>query len=412
MGVIHVQSTFDPVEDLIPHYGWLYDYCLFTRDLEACPRFKFFTACAIMGALLSNKVWLQRGEEGLLPKLFPNIWVILLAPPGRGHKTSTINMGVNCLTQAAPEVRIIADKVTPESLVKALSSTQFMNEGMIRVGMGPSDATGLIKAPELSVFFGRQQYNTGLVSLVTDLYDYREEWTSETIMRGKNVLKNVCISILGGSTPTWLQKMLPEDAFTGGFMSRFVMCEMPAAYFKRKAFPKRSDKGGGWDHLVEGLRGMLSFGGKIEWSKEVSETYREYYENLLPSGDVQRDAYQEREAEQILKVTMLLTLSQGGMTLKLDHYDLAQKIMTTLMTETEPRIEHLTTHPRMQLVQDIQELLKQFGAMKESEILKRVYRGLSYGEGQFKEAIRILKISLVIETEGPWADPVYRMKKL
>ncbi len=411
MGVIHVQSTFDPVEDLIPASGWLHDYYVFTRDLEACPRFKFFTACCIMGALLSNKVWIQRGEEGLLPKLFPNVWVILLAPPGRGHKTSTINMGVNCLLQAAPEVRIIADKVTPESLVRALSSPQnIQSDGMVRIGMGPSDATGLIKAPELSVFFGKQQYNTGLVSLVTDLYDYREEWTSETIMRGRNVLKNVCISILGGSTPTWLQKMLPEDAFTGGFMSRFVICEMPAAYLKRKAFPERSDKGGGWTHIVDELREMLALQGRIEWSKGASTAYQEYYENLLPSGDVQRDAYQEREAEQILKVSMLLALSKGRMTLEAEDFELSHKIMVTLMTETEPRIEHLTTHPRMQLVQDIQELLKQFGGMRESEILKRVYRGLSMGEMQFHEAIKILKISQVIETSGG-LDPTYKMRK-
>lgn len=405
--LIHVQNTHDVVESFIPTEGWLAEYCNFSKSLEACPRFRFFTACCILGTLINNKVWLQRGDAGLLPKLFPNVWVILLAPPGRGHKTSTINMGVNCLIQAAPEIRILADKLTPESLVRALSAPE---EGAGRIRIGVSDATGLIKAPELSVFFGKQQYNTGLVSLITDLYDFREEWSSETIMRGKNVLRNICISILGGSTPTWLQKMLPEDAFTGGFMSRFVLCEMPATYFKRKAYPKRSDTGGNWEQLVDGLRRFLSLHGEMSWSPEVHAAYETYYENLLPSGDIQRDAYQEREAEQILRVTMLLALSERSMTLELSHFTRAKQIIDSLMVETTPRIDHLTTHPRMQLVADIQELLKQFGSMKESEIMKRVYKGLSLGELQFRDTIKILKISGMVEQEG-FKDPVYSLVK-
>ena len=162
--------------------------------------------------------------------------------------------------------------------------------------------------------------------------------------------------------------------------------------------------------MVSSLREMLALQGEIAWSKESAETYRKYYENLLPSGDTQKDAYQEREAEQILKVAMLLSLSDGRMTLREEDFQLAKKIMVTLMTETEPRIEHLTTHPRMQLCQDIQDLLKQFGGMKQSDLIKRVYRGLSLGENQFHEAIRILKIGRVIEQEG-FDNPVYRMKK-
>jgi len=315
-------------------------------------------------------------------------------------------MGVTCLTQAAQEVRILADKLTPESLVKALSAPAG-EAGKIRIG--PSDATGLIKAPELSVFFGKQQYNTGLVSLITDLYDYREEWVSETIMRGRSVLKNNCISILGGSTPTWLQKMLPEDAFTGGFMSRFVLCEMPATYFKRVAFPQRVS-GDEWDTIVGKLRRFLAMHGEMKWAPQAYEAYKVYYEGLLPSGDIQRDAYQEREAEQILRVSMLLALSEDKMMLELRHFQRAKVLIDTLMTETQPRIDHLSTHPRMQLVQELQDLLKQFGEMKESDMMKRVYRGLSLGELQFREAIRILKISDVIEQDG-FKDPVYRMKK-
>ena len=138
-------NEHDDVEEHLPKKGWLGLWMKFTGNLEICPRFRFFSACSAVGAAVNNKVWIQRGDEGLLPKLFPNPWVMLLAPPGRGHKTTAINMAVNCLTEACDDVRILADKLTPEYLVKALSSPSTPKE-MIRIG--PRDATGLIKASE------------------------------------------------------------------------------------------------------------------------------------------------------------------------------------------------------------------------------------------------------------------------
>jgi hypothetical protein len=389
------EQSADRLDEYIPESGWLYDYIHFTSTLEACTRFRFFSACVVLGAAVNNQVWISRGDPNLLPKLFPNPWVLLLAPPGRGHKTSTINMAVNCLYQASPEVRLIADKLTPESLVKSLSIPS--TKEIIRIG--PRDATGLIKAPELSVFFGKQQYNTGLVSLITDLYDYREEWTSETIMRGKNILRNNCLSIIGGSTPAWLQRMLPEDAFTGGFMSRFIIVEMPPEYFKRKPFPK----GVGdveWSQLVQGLRKLCRTQGEFEWSKGSVKAYEEFYCNLKPTGDPQRDAYQEREAEQVIKIAMLLALSEETLILKKKHMDGAAALLKCLLLETEPRIERLSTHPRMVLVQEIQDLLRARGGLTRRELLHHLYRGLSYGEQQFTEAMRVLSQAGVMDGKG------------
>jgi hypothetical protein len=388
-----VFNSEDRIEAILPHSGWLGDYLRFTEGLEACPRFRFFTACCTLGAAINNRVYIYRGDEELLPKLFPNLWIILLAPPGRGHKTSTINMAVNCLQAARPDVRMIADKITPESLVQALSAPVTDKE-ILRIG--PRDATGLIKAPELSVFFGKQQYNTGLVSLITDLYDYREEWSSETIMRGKNVLKHICISIMGGSTPDWLQKMLPEDAFTGGFMSRFVICEMPPNYLKRIAYPIKLE-GRAWDKVVEHLSYLSDQEGEMGWTPDCAQYYKEYYEGMIPTGEVQKDAYREREPEQILRLSMLLALSEKRMHIEKADFLKSQEIFTTLMSETDPRIERLTTNPRMSLTQDIQCLLKQFGSLSEEELMQKTYRSLTLGEGQFFEALRVLKMAKVIE---------------
>lgn len=401
------KKLLDPVQPYLPKKGWLGDYLRFSDGLEACPRFRFFSACCVMGAAINNKVWLQRGDEGLVPKLFANPWIVLLAPPGRGHKTSTINMGVNCLTQAYEDVRILADKITPEAIVNALSMPQHPKE-MIRIG--PRDATGLIKAPELSVFFGRQQYNIGLVSLITDLYDYREIWQSETVGRGKNTLKNNCISILGGSTPQWLQQMLPQDAFTGGFMSRFIIVEMPPNYYKRVPFPKKP-KESLWKDLVKKFAEFKSLKGKMEWGSGSKEMYGPYYMGFTPTGDPQLDAYKGRETEQVLKIAMLLDLSNEGFELTGESLLKAKDLLRSLEDEVSPRIERLTTHPRMHLTQEIQDLLRMYHTLEENELLKKVYRFLSLGEHQFYESLSLLKKTGIITFTGKPGSYSYSLKE-
>jgi len=398
---------FDSIGPYLPKTGWLGDYLKFGDGLEACPRFRFFSACCVMGAAINNKVWVQRGDEGLLPKLFPNPWIVLLSPPQRGHKTSTINMAVNCLTQACEEVRILADKITPEAIVNALSMPLHQKE-MIRIG--PRDATGLVKAPELSVFFGRQQYNIGLVSLITDLYDYRETWQSETIGRGKNTLKNNCISILGGSTPNWLQQMLPQDAFTGGFMSRFIIVEMPPNWYKRVPHPKKP-KESQWKEIVRKFSGFKTLKGKIEWAAGSKEVYEEYYRGFTPTGDPQLDAYKERETEQILKIGVLLDLNKERFELTGESLLEAKDLLRSLEDEISPRIERLTTHPRMHLTQEIQDLLRVHGTLEENILLRKVYRFLSLGEAQFYEALSLLKKTKVITYVGKPGDYSYTLAK-
>jgi hypothetical protein len=398
----------DPLEDLIPKEGWIGDYLHFSANLQACARFRFFTAACALGSVINNKVWLQRGEEGLLPKLFPNPWVMLLGPPGFGNKTQTINMAVNCIVQACPGVKLLSDKLTPESLVKALSEP-IEERDIIKIG--PRDATGLIKAPELSVIFGKQQYNTGMVSLITDLYDYREEWTSETIMRGKNVLRHICISIIGGSTPDWLQSMLPQDAFTGGFMSRFILVEMPPTYLNLKGWPTKPPESKNWDLLVDGMRKIERFKGEMQWSKEAKEAYITTYESLRPTGDRQKDAYRVREVEQILKVAMVLELSIGSLVLSFRMWQAARTILNGLMEETSKRIGHLTTHPRMSLIQEVQDALLKFGVTEERALLRRFYKQLSHGEPQFHEAISIMLKAGIMERLGSSNNYSYRLKE-
>jgi hypothetical protein len=406
-------ESIDPIKQYLPTKGWLADYVKFTDGMEACTRFDFFSACCVLGAAINNKAWVQRGDANLLPKLFPNIWVILLAPPGRGHKTSVINMACNCLIAARSDVRLLADKLTPEYLIKSLSAPATNTKEVIRIG--PRDATGLIRAPELSDYFGRENYKQGLVPLITNLYDYREKFSVGTMGRGSEFLYNNCISILGGSTPKWFQNMLPQDAFSGGFMSRFVLVEMPNTYVKRVAEPE-APTDITWPDLIKTLRDISQIEGELKWGNKGKQGWIEVYESSLPIGNDQLDAYREREAEQILKLAILIAISNYRDTIDYDDMMTAQRIIKELLKEVRPRIGQLTTHPNVQIVQELEDLLNLHGEMGDVEMLKHVYRSLSHGENQFKDALKLAikvgKIQLIkVSKPGEPIEYKYKLKR-
>jgi hypothetical protein len=204
--------------------------------------------------------------------------------------------------------------------------------------------------------------------------------------------------------------MLPQDAFTGGFMARYVIVEMPPTYFKRRAFPKRVSKRS-WEDLVQGLALLGHLSGEVKWTPDGEKFYQDHYESIIPTGDPQKDAYREREAEQVLKIAILLAVSTQQMLVSKAHMEHARRILDSLMEETESRIERLTTHPRMSLVQDIRDILKTHDKMSRKDLIKKVYRSLERGEAQFMEAIRILMLAEEVTQEGSAANPVYRLKE-
>ncbi len=60
------KAAYDSLEDHLPAVGFLGAYLKFTSGVEVCPRFRFFSACSVMGAIINNHIWIQRGDEGFV----------------------------------------------------------------------------------------------------------------------------------------------------------------------------------------------------------------------------------------------------------------------------------------------------------------------------------------------------------
>lgn len=298
MTVEEVRKEVDPsavrptdFDDLVPRHGWIRDYIDYTLNTEPPTVFHFFAGMMAVSTALSRNMYFDMGPY----KIFPNLCVAIIAPSGRCKKTSACQIAVNMMM--AVGLNVLADKMTPEVLVEALKDK--------------SPATGLIYAPELAAFLGKQKYQEGMVPMLTRLMDCPDKWRSATIMRGDAELQNVALTFLGASTLDWVQTEIPQSAFGGGFISRilFVVQEDTPRSFP---LPPPMDEKKRMN-LLERLRLMTQLRGQITMTDECRDWYVGWYRTNQKQRheNKQFSGYYERKPDHSLRLAMLLNVAEG-----------------------------------------------------------------------------------------------------
>lgn len=399
----------DKVVDLIPDDGYFRYYYELTKGTEVCPRFHFFVAATVMGAVVARKIRFQRSSADVFPALYPNPWVVLVAPQGMGHKTAALGVGRRLLSKlpSFSQPKIISAKITPEALIKALGNLDQQPApnvpNVLPIGLRPP-STGLIYSTELGVLLGREKYNQGMIVLLTELYDCQDEWASATIMRGDQKLYNVCLSLLGASTPDWMQSMLPSDAFKGGFMSRLLLISLPIGWEKKRVADPPKGSLEMRDKIIGEMEKVSGLNGEMKWTKEAKEFFTDWYmavERETVVGPVM--AYLERKQDHMLRLAMLLELtSTFSLVLNRSSIERALALLNVIETETSPMVEYLATEPRMRCAQFILEILRNAPkGMAENKLLSQVWRSLSYPR-EFDEVMAMLMKAkaVTVKSEG------------
>lgn len=384
----------DPIRELIPKNGWLRKYYQYVKDTELCPRFAVFSALSMLGALINNRVSWTR-VEGLFAPIYPNPWVILIGPAGRGHKTSALNL-VTYFLQELPRAqrpRILSEKITPEALVTALTVPESKGAAHLQ----NRDATGLVLASELAVFLGKQQYNLGMITILTRLYDCPKEWSSDTIKRGLLPLRNVCLSVLAGTAPKWFTTMLPDEAFTGGPMSRFNLVILPKEYHIKIWMPdppppKLRTR------IVDGLKTFVELEGKVVLTPAANKWATEWYEKTPTPSDEDEllDAYYSRKPEHIIRLAILLEICEHGKVTDVGLGSLQRglALMELLEHQLEQFMELRSVSYRTEGANKVLEILSKErfrGRLSRKALLQKSFRYLPGKVSDFDEIINGLK---------------------
>ncbi len=295
--------------------SWLEDYISFTREQESPEIFHYWIGLSCIAAILGRSVWLDRGYYNL----YPNLFIVLVSPSGRCRKTTAANIGIKMLMKVLVEkslgsekkegkLNIIMEKITPQAL------TLNLGDQVVVIDKKPvGESKALIYAPELSVFLGKEASTTGMLALLTSLYDCPDVWEYHTKTAGTDYLFNVWLGMVGCTAPEWLVHGIPYDAIGGGLTARIIFVAQLESPRKNPSPKVTNGMKKLNTELVEGLESMSKIKGELSLSREAEEIYSTWYlDRELPS-DERFASFFEREHDHMLKVAVLLSASYGDL---------------------------------------------------------------------------------------------------
>lgn len=306
--------------------SWLKTLMKCVEDTESPRHFWLWAGISIIAGALERKVWLPYG----MFELYPNMYVMIVAPPGRCRKGSPLTFAKDILKKI--DVNIFSDSPTRRAMTKELSlitgqrTFYYMLEGQKKM---KTHASLMLISKELSSFLAIDP--KGMIELLTDLFDAHDEWEYKTSEKGTDTIKNLCINCLFATTPSWIADNLPQEAIGGGFTSRFAIISGRDKY-KFVACPPPLDDDLYAD-LVHDLNLVSGLAGQFEWGEGAMEFFEEWYATVEGKVQAMRDerlhGYIERMHIMVLKVAMCLHVAEGD-SLVLERDDIYR---ATLMLE-------------------------------------------------------------------------------
>lgn len=236
-----------------------------------------------------------------------NLYAILTADSGVTRKSSAIRY-------AALIAKDFAAKVKPQMvLVDGPMSMEAFTETMaLATEHYGASHVGLVVS-ELATSLGRGASVAGLPVLLTDLYDCPDSRVGATLSRGSWELKNVYLSFLSASTPSWLIRAVSPDVIEGGFTSRTLFIHSE----RRKRPIPWPTKGGNEnddrkyfvDYLLR-VRERADVRGAIGLDDGAREAFSQWYVKRKSRSDAYRASFASREDAHVLRLAAILSVSR------------------------------------------------------------------------------------------------------
>src|SRR6266436_9614945 len=103
--------------------NWLESYLKYTSKQESPEKLHFWTGLSVLSSALKRQVWMDLSFF----KLYPNIYVLLVAESAKSRKSISMDTGVNLIRDAVPDLYYISGSLTPEGLLKHMNRVKVVS---------------------------------------------------------------------------------------------------------------------------------------------------------------------------------------------------------------------------------------------------------------------------------------------
>lgn len=272
---------------------FLEEFLRVTETVESPTSFLTWAAFCGVGAILRDNTWFE--FKARRNRVYPNLYVLLLADSGESRKSTPMKI-INPLIKVANNTKLIEGRASIQGVIRELGNVLTLNGKMIK------DASALLYSEEFRAFLVKDPSTT---SLLTDLYDFHTSWDVTLKGEEKQILKNVCLSLLTASNEAFLKTMFtPEDLY-GGLVGRMVIVKESGPRFKNSGMYDEIEEGI-WEPLEHHIRYLATLqSGPAIFTEEAKRYYHDWYMNLNFTNK-SGTGWEARVHTTILKLSIIL----------------------------------------------------------------------------------------------------------
>lgn len=314
------------------HGDWLEAFCEYAKFGEAPRKMYFWVGVSAIAGALRRKVWIDQAYF----RWHPNMYIILVAPPGIVSKSTTASVAMRLLRRV-PGIKFGPDVVTWQALVGAFAEATEAFQ-LIPSGDWLTMSALTIESSEMGNLLNPQDKE--MVDLLVSLWDGKEgAFDKRTKMSGNDSVQNPWINMVACTTPAWIAGNFPEYMIGGGFTSRcvFVYANEKAQYVAYPGLHVPKDIKQQEDALVQDLEHIsFAMAGEYKLSKPAiawgEAWYTHHYQNRPEGLDDDRfGGYIARKQTHIHKLAMILAAScRDDLIITDDDLKTANDMMTDL----------------------------------------------------------------------------------
>ena len=289
-----------------------------TPATESPELFRKWCAIAALSGLAQRRIWCDVGKG----ELFPNQFILLVSPPGVGK--SVVLKLVERLWSLSPDIFIGDETTTIPGLLDYMQDC-----------VAPASYDGVVcQTHPISVACREsgtymKSYDLAALNLLNDFWDCPRSFSEMTRGGGKNSLDFPVMNLVSGTQPSYLNNVLPEEAWSLGFCSRLILVyDWRAQQLRtRERLALKPFDLAKYEPAVEAL---TSFQGKLELTEDALDFF-DYWimdEKMAPLPMHPRLAsYVARRPVHWLKVAMCVALAFGSKKITKTHLEKAKHLL-------------------------------------------------------------------------------------